>query len=160
MAAFLNAPQALAATGAACVAAYLINNACSAINNSNPRIIKAFSGTMPPELDAAPAEAGDRLQRRPSWAAKFEAPEVPEGLRQEADAAANSRMQRRSSWAAKFEAPEVPEGLQAEMDAAATSRLQRRPSWSEKFERGTVEVKQTRLAQPRNSNGPAPLMSP
>ena len=85
------APQLLAVGGAAGLAVYLLNR------DGNSRLVKALSGTIPPDSGANDTEP--LLKRRPSWEAKFVGNGVPEEVKKELNDAAKSRLERRPSYA-------------------------------------------------------------
>ena len=117
----------------AILATYLLNK------TENGRLVKAFSGQLPPSESLTVSE--DRLKRRPSWSAKFEGNDVPKGLEEKLNAVSEERLARRPSWSAKFEsghhAPALEATLkdaEASLNEAAGKRLQRSASWAAKFE--------------------------
>lgn len=113
-------PQALAAGGALVIAGYMLNR------SSKDRLVKAFSGSLPPGMDDS---AEVRLKRRPSWEAKFEGNEVPAEVDKALNDGARVRLQRRPSWSAKFEGNEVPTEFDRALNEGANSRLKKRPSY-------------------------------
>ena len=138
-----------------------------AFPSSEPRLVRAKSG-VPPPVEFADMHVGqtmggaavlappakmmaelDSASRRPSWATKFQAPEMSEAdakqLKADLDAGAASRLRPRPSWEGKFQGPQMDEvevkQLKTELDAGAASRLQRRPSWASKFEHTELDAK-------------------
>ena len=163
----MNATNSFTRNGAGMVASVgaAAGLAFYAFPSNESRIVRAKSG-VPPPLDFADVhigmggatesahkmgggDAASRLQRRPSWATKFQAPEMSEAdakqLKSDIDAIAASRLQRRPSWEGKFQGPEMSEAnakqLKSDLDAGAASRLQRRPSWASKFEHTELDAK-------------------
>ena len=92
-------PQVIAAGAAGILTVYLLNR------GTNDRLVRAFSGTGPPDLVTEPATA-QRIIRRTSWEGKFEGNEASKTMEssvfkmeQALNDGAESRLKRRPSYA-------------------------------------------------------------